>query len=305
MRCSIGSSFTALLICAVLTASAALGQSLSIVKKGESNYWIEASAPANTPYALQASENLHLWADIRSEVQGSYSRQLTNAGVSHRYFRLISPPSVPPIRVLIISDSMASDCCGWGGGIYGYFKPNATVVNYAMAWASTKIFLQSAEMEQMLLLKPDYVLMQYGYIDGGLDPDRSTSLQEFGKNLRTIAQKIRDFNGTPILISLHASRLWDENGKLIPGGQSFNNMERQVAAEFDAPFIDLYQITVDLFSKLGPDGTEFMRFKDFGPGDFMHFSPLGAQYISRLIVNALPDNLGPYLIDIFDPPPVP
>ena len=41
-----------------------------------------------TADALQASENLHLWADINSEVQGSYASQITNLSVAQRYFRL-------------------------------------------------------------------------------------------------------------------------------------------------------------------------------------------------------------------------
>ena len=49
---------------------------------------------------------------------------------------------------------MTSDCCGWGGGIYGYFKPNATVINYATAWASSKVFVRSAEWDKMLVVKP-------------------------------------------------------------------------------------------------------------------------------------------------------
>jgi len=64
------------LICAALPSSAAFGQSLSIIKSGESNYWIEASAPANNPQTLQASANLHLWADIHDPVQGQYSSPL-------------------------------------------------------------------------------------------------------------------------------------------------------------------------------------------------------------------------------------
>src|SRR5688572_1727421 len=110
----------ALLICAAtLSATALFGQSLSI-KKGESNYCAEACAPANNPHTLQASENLTLWIDVRENVQEPYSFAFTNTGVTQRYFRLIPPPpSPPPIRILILGDSMASDCCGWGGGMYG------------------------------------------------------------------------------------------------------------------------------------------------------------------------------------------
>src|SRR5690349_9357747 len=136
MRFPLLSSGTATLLCAAaLSAITALGQSLSI-KRADTNYWLEASAPANNSYTLQASQNLHLWLDIQDSVPDRYSYPLDNTGVSKlRYFRLIpSPPAAPPIRVMLIGDSMVSDCCGWGRGIYGYFNPNATVINYAQPW---------------------------------------------------------------------------------------------------------------------------------------------------------------------------
>jgi lysophospholipase L1-like esterase len=301
---------TVLLLCAALSASAALGQSLSIMKKAQTNYWVEASAPPDNPYALEASGNLHLWVGIQDQVQGQYSSQFDGAGVSQRYFRLTpSTPPAPPIRVMLIGDSMTADCCGWGAGIYGYFKPNATVVNYATAWASTKIFLKSAEMDKMLLIKPDYVLIQYGFMDlswgADLAPDTYTTLQEFADNLRTIVQTVRGFNGVPILITLHAARLFDANGKVIPQWQDRNDVTKAVAAELQTPLIDLNQLTTDLFNQLGPTGTDFMHWAGGAPNDVMHLSPLGAQYVSQLVVNALPDGLGPYLIGIFDPPPKP
>jgi len=301
---------TVLLVGAALAARAALGQSLSIVKEGASNYWVQASAPSNNPYTLQASGDLHLWVDIQDAVQGQYSNRFGGAGVSQRYFRLTpSTPPSPPIRVMLLGDSMTSDCCGWGQGIYGYFKPNTTVINYAMAWTSTKVFLRSAELDKMLVVKPDYVLIQYGYMDqawgSDLAPDSYTTPEEFADNLRTIVKMVRGFNGVPILITLHSARVWDANGKVIPTWQDRNAVTKQVASELQTPLIDLNQLTFDLFNELGPTCQEWMRFPSFVPQDVMHLSLAGAQFVSRLVVNALPDNLGPYLIGILDQPSIP
>jgi lysophospholipase L1-like esterase len=294
---------TALLICAsAFSTSTALGQSLSLIK-GETNYWIEASAPAGNPHTLQGSANLHLWVDIKDNVQERSSIPLENVGADQRYFRLIPTPAPPaPIRVLLLGDSMTSDCCGWGGGMYGYFKPEATVINYAMAWTSTRVFLSSAEKDKMLLLKPDYVLIQYGFMDGGTDEDRNTTPEQFAENLRTIAGMVRGFNGVPILVTLHSARLFDENGKVIPAWYQRNDVTKQVAAELGAHLIDLNQLSMDLLNELGPSGSAFM---ELVPNDVMHVSALGGQYFARLVVNALPDSLGPYLTGILDPPPKP
>ena len=303
MRFRFKTSLLALFVCSTLAPSDSFGQSLSI-KKGETNYLVEASAPANDPRTLQVSDNLSLWIDVRTGIVGPETIPIDSTNVSQRYFRLISPqPEAPPIRVMILSDSMASDCCGWGGGIYGYFKPNATVINYGIAWTSTKVFLQSEEAEKMLLIKPQYVLMQYGFIDGAGDPDRGTTIAEFEANLRTIIQMVRSFDGVPVLITLHVWRVWDEQGKISEYNQERNDVVRRLASELNAPLIDLYKITVDAFNELGPEGAAFM---DIGwPGDVLHVSAAGARYVSWFVVKGLPGSLGPYLTNIPDSPPIP
>jgi len=117
-------------------------------------------------------------------------------------------------------------------------------------------------------------------------------------------QMVRGFNGVPVLITLHAHRTFDDKGKVVPYAQGRNDVIRQLAAELKTPLIDLYQLSTDLYEKLGPDGTAFMPWEG-APNDIMHFSLLGGQYVSQLVVNALPDSFGPYLTAIFDPPPKP
>lgn len=300
----------ALTVCAVLAASAAFGQSLSVVKESETNYWVEASARAGTPQTLQASANLHLWTDLHENVQEPYSYSFDGSAAAQRYFRLTPPaPEAPPIRILMLGDSMTSDCCGWGGGMYRYFKPNATVINYAQAWTSSKVFLHSAELDKMLLVKPDYVLIQYGYMDqawgADLAPESYTSPEEFADNLKTLINMVRGFNGVPILVTVHSARDWDAEGRVIPSWTDRNAVTKKVAAEVQTPLIDLNQLSLDLFNKLGPSCAEPFHLLGFAPNDVMHMSPLGAQYIAQLVVNALPDSFGPYLTGIFDPPPKP
>jgi lysophospholipase L1-like esterase len=293
------------LVFLLLSVAVSSGQTLTLVRKADSNYWVEASAPAGKSQNLQASGNLHLWADVKESLRDSYSFQFNSAGVSQRYFRLIvSPPDPAPIRLLLLGDSISSDATGWGGGMYGYFKPNATFVNYATPRMSTKVFLASPVRDNMLLIKPDYVLMQFGFYDGGGDPDKTTTLDEFAQNLRTIAQEVRSFNGVPILITIHAARLWDSQGKVIPIYRDHNRIIKQVGAELGTPLIDLNQLSGKLLTTLGPAGAAFME-NELYVDNPVYLSPSGAQYISQIVINALPDVLGPYLTGIFAPWPNP
>ena len=155
----------------------------------------------------------------------------------------------------------------------------------------------------MLLIKPDYVLMQFGFYDGG-GAENTTTFDEFAQNLRVIAQEVRSFNGVPILITIHAARLWDRQGKVIPIEKDHNGIIKQVAAELRTPLIDLNQLSGNLLTTLGRDGAAFME-NELYVDNPMYLSPAGAQYISQIVVNALPDAIGPYLTGIFAPWPNP
>jgi hypothetical protein len=299
MRLTVRSSFAALAMCLIFLAKSAHAQSLSISKRADSSFWIQASAPAANPGTLQISENLHLWVDLHDGVQEPYSAAVDTNGVTERYFRLTpTPPPAPQIVVMLVGDSMSSDCCGWGSGFGRYFKPNATFVNYSQAWMSSSVFLQSAEFDKMLKVKPDYLLMQFVYSETGIPED------QYVNNLRTIINVVRGWGGTPIMITLQAQRKWDAQGNLIPSLHPYNALVKQLGVEVSTPVMDIFPSTKKLFTELGEAGCEFMKWP-VQPEDGMHDSPLGAIWIARLMTHLLPDSFGPYLTGIFEPPPNP
>jgi lysophospholipase L1-like esterase len=296
------------LLCAILSVSGVFSQSLSIGRKADASYSVQAGPAAGESATLQVSENLHLWIDVTNDVPDQYSLPVDTSYGALRYYRLApTPPEPPPIRVMTLGDSMVAECCGWGSRLQFYLKPNALLLNYAQAWTSSKVFLQSAEYDKMLLVKPNYVLMEFGYSDGGVDPtgDRASTPEEFEQNLRSLAATIRGFNGVPIFLTLHANRAWDSAGNLIPSDHAYNAITRRVASEVGAPLIDLYKLTFDLFTKLGKEGCAFMYWDPSKPEDGMHFSELGGIYASQQIARFLPDALGPYLTRVLDSPPKP
>lgn len=296
-----------LLFCTALFADAALGQPLSIIRKGGSEIGIEATAPPDTRYVLQASENMHLWVDIQDEVLGQVSYRFDSAGVTKRFFRLTSwTPPAPSIMLMVLGDSTATDEVGWGQGLYGFFKPNVRVVNYAERGQSTKLFLSSDAKAKMLVVKPNFVLVQFGMLDGwpydNPSPLTTTTPVEYRGNLLTIVQLIRSFNGIPILITPHAPRWYDDQEKVVREQWLLDRCAiiKTVATELKTPFIDLYQPTMDLYNELGASRSAFIVVIDG-----RHFSPAGAQVIAGLVVNALPDSLGTYMVGILNQPPIP
>lgn len=296
---------TALYVLSLLTSLAfaadAAAQTINVRKSG-SDYVIEASSAPEQPAALQVSHNMRLWIDLRENVTDAVSVPLDHAGEWQRYYRLV-PQAEPaaPIRIMLLGDSMAADCCGWGSAMPDFLKENATFINYAEAWKNTRAFLDSPEMGRMRLVAPDYVLLNFAWSDGGA----GITGAQFRENLTTLGNEIRGFNGTPIFLTLHANRHFDTQGRLDPWEHQYNWIIREVAAALNAPLIDTYPITRKMFESFGPTGTAFFRWEPGGPEDTMHVSQLGAKYFARLFLREAPLSLAPYLKGIFDTPPAP
>jgi lysophospholipase L1-like esterase len=204
-------------------------------------------------------------------------------------------PPPGPIRIVLVGDSTASDVNGWGLGMPAYLASNAQFVNYAIPGTSTRLFLRSDEMNNMILLRPDVVLVQLGMMDTAEDQTIGTSLADYADNLRTIVRTVRGFEGTPILLTTHAARYWDGAGKVLPTWQDRNAVVKAVAAELGTDLIDLYQSTLELYSELGKDGSRYMESIYF-PGEAMHFSPEGARVIAGLVARSFPSSLRPYVV---------
>ncbi len=295
--------WTSLLACLFLFTNALSAASLTLTKLGASEFLVEAAAPIHTPYVLQESENLHLWGDVGELVSGRLSHRFDGAGTPRRYFRLIPEPTPPPpIRVVILGDSTVAGergwGSGWGTGLFDYFKPSAQIVNLAWPNMNTRDLFASEPMAKMLAIKPNFVLVEFGWIDSG----GFTTLAEFGANLRSLVETIRGFNGTPILITQPDPRSFDANGKVIRILEDRAHVMKQVAAELKTHLIDLHQMSYDLVSRLGKDGIGFLA---FSTSDLVHYSLEGGRVIAGMVVRSLPDNLGPYLTGIFNSLPSP
>jgi lysophospholipase L1-like esterase len=299
-----------LLLCMAVGADAAVGQSLSIVRRGENELWIEATAPPDTRYELQASGDLRDWVAINDEVWGQWSYRLDDAGISKRFFRLTAwTPPPPPIILMLIGESTVADLAnnnnwyaGWGQGIPGYLNSDVRVVNLAYPCVSTSMFLASAEKTKMLVVKPDFVLVQFGLLDWlGCNGQHKTTLQEYADNLRSIVQLIRGFNGTPILITSPVGRYFDDQGKVLIVMEDRRAVVREVAAELQTHLIDLGRLSLELYNELGDSASAYISCDR----DRVHFSIEGARVIAGLVVNAFPDSLRAYVVSNVNPPPDP
>ncbi|MBX3743881.1 MAG: hypothetical protein KF833_01100 [Verrucomicrobiae bacterium] len=301
------------LFAAAVVASAcasAPGQTLSIRVDSEGALLIGAEGPPETRYVLQGSGDMLQWEDLDDAVWSQSSHRIEEPGGPMRFYRLAPwTPPAGPITVVLTGDSTVADFTsnlshfhGWGQGMYGYFKPTARVVNLAMPGQSSKSFMSSAEHAQMVALRPEYVLIQFGLIDEfGSLPTHTTTLPEFAEYLGMIVRDIREFGGVPILLTPPARKLFDATGKLIPIYQDRFAVIRNVATELDVHFIDLNQLSSDFVNGLGESGSEYI----WWPGNYLHFSEAGAEAFAGLVVRALPASLRAHVVESGETPAQP
>ncbi|MBE7504554.1 MAG: hypothetical protein HS113_30530 [Verrucomicrobiales bacterium] len=269
--------------------------------RSQSGVWIEGTVPSNSRCRFQASDNLNLWVDVADEVWGQFRHRCAPGGGTKRFFRLTPwTPPAPPIRLVLLGDSTVMDGCGWGPGLSAYFKPTVQVINLAWPAHSTKVFLASEQRTRMVVIRPEFVLLQFGAVDalGGLDPEHDkTTLEEYAINLETLIQIIRDFDGTPVLVTPIVRRNFDASGRVLPLFQDRCAVMKNVAVRLGTPLIDLNQLSMNLFNELGESGSAYLSWRDR-----VHFSPEGAQVIAGLVASALPAPLGAYLLgESFEP----
>ena len=137
----------------------------------------------------------------------------------------------------------------------------------------------------MLTIKPDFVLIQFGLVDEYDLEQIKTTIPEYEANLNAIIRMVRDFQGTPVLVTPPAVRIFDaETKKVIPWMEDRCAVVQRLADELQTYLIDLNRLTRDLFNELGPTESVYITW----PDDPAHFSLAGAGVIAGLVVNAFP-----------------
>jgi lysophospholipase L1-like esterase len=286
----------------LLLANAVIGQSLAISQNSANKMSLEATSPADIGYRFQASPDFKNWEDISDQASGPLSYRIAPTNDAMRFFRLRAWTTQDAhITLVILGDSTVADFAvnnsqfsGWGQGIYGYLKPNVQVVNLAVAYQSTRVFLSSIQKEYLVKIKPDFVLVHFGWVDAsGLPAPYPTSITEYEAYLKTIIQMIRDFKGTPILMTPTGPRVFDDTGKVVPSMEDRCEVVRNLAAEFQTYLIDLNQLSKNLYNELGDSKSAYISWNEF---DRAHFSLKGAEVIAGLAVNAFPDILSSQVV---------
>ena len=194
-----------------------------------------------------------------------------------------------PVVVGLIGDSTVAVQSGWGPAFADRFNAQASIINYAKNGATLQALTK--KLDQLVQIKPDYVLIQFGHND-----QKRYRPSVYRDHLRSYVQRVHEAGGKAIIVSSVTRRTFDANGKIVSHfvkNASINhnltltdyaNAAESVASELNLPFIDLHRASIAHHNKIGRQKSMTYNFKE---GDKTHFNRQGAEAITDLIIQEL------------------
>ena len=182
----------------------------------------------------------------------------------------------------------------WGQILPRWFKEPVLIANYAESGETTASFIGERRWPKLLTeLHPgDYVLMQFGI------NDRRIPLDRFKQYFVQFIIDTRAKNATPILVTSQNLKKLDADGNAVQTLAGYPDAMRQVAADQKVPLIDLNQMSLDLYTAIGPDNLNHTFV------DGTHQTDYGAYELAKCVITGLLANKIPftqYLTDDWKP----
>ncbi len=192
--------------------------------------------------------------------------------------------------VYLLGDSTVCDQPGepfasWGQLLPCLFKPDVAVANHAESGETLKSSAAAHRLDKVLslLIRRDYVLIQYGHNDmKAKEPDAAATYEA---TLRSWVEQVKAKGATPVLVT-SMNRHTFEGATVTNSLKEYPAMVREAAKEERVPLIDLNAMSKTLYEALGPTGSielfeHVAGSKKFDP---THHSPYGAYELARCVV---------------------
>lgn len=198
---------------------------------------------------------------------------------------------------------------GWGQVFQPFLVPDslknlrhlietdsAVVDDRARGGRSTRTFFQEGRWRAVYeeMEAGDLALIQFGHNDAAESkPARYVNIEGYKEFLRLFVYQTRQKEGIPILLTPVARNYPWENGHLENVHGGYPDAMKEVAEEMDVLLIDLNQLSMDHFSKMGRDYVTEFYFMNLpagiyeaypeGADDNTHFQPEGAKAVAALV----------------------
>ena len=141
-----------------------------------------------------------------------------------------------------------------------YLADHVQVVPWGKNGRSTKSFLDEGRFEPVYrAMEPgDVLLIQFGHNDEKPDPLRHTDpYGSYQENLRYFIRAAREKGAHPVLITPIARRLFDGEGRFLPGSHGdYPDAVRRTGTLEQVPVADLTALTEAELEALGDEGSK-------------------------------------------------
>jgi pectinesterase len=196
---------------------------------------------------------------------------------------------VKAVTIGLIGDSTVAVQSGWGPAFAERFEDRAKIVNYAKNGATLQAL--SGKLDELVELKPDYILIQFGHND-----QKRYDTQVYKSHLQSYVDRIQKGGGKPIIVSSVTRRSFDENGRIVSNLvrnekysykatlTDYAKAAEALARELNLPFLDLHRVSIAHHNEIGREESMTYNFKE---GDKTHFNRKGAEAITELIIKEL------------------
>lgn len=288
------------IVSGLLASDALHGQDLSMHHGSSGEIQLKVKAKEGTTYRLEKSLNLTEWFSDSDPWVETKNFKIALQGQAAGFYRLETWETTDdPIIIGLLGDSTVVDFSfwdgtfgGWGESLPDYVGPDVRIANMAQPGESTRTFLETSwRVKNLQLVSPDFVLIQYGMIDEiASEPEKLTTFEAYKNNLETLVQLVRDFDGTPILVTPPAKRAYGLDGKVVDWLNERSTIVREVADRLHCPSVDLNGLTRDYFNEKGNAAT-----RDMTTDDRLHYKITGSQVLAGMVAANFPGILKPYL----------
>jgi lysophospholipase L1-like esterase len=216
-------------------------------------------------------------------------------------------PKTGKVVLALAGDSTVTYTQGYAAGFKSHLDKQLQVIDFSRGGRTTVSFRSDGRWDQIIALKPDYVMIQFGHNDGTRDlPRYSSDLARFVDEARAAGIK-------PILVTPISRRYFQDDGKIH--SDLLQNVEamKKVAAEKNVPLMDLHQAAINFYEKVGKPVTDTWGLKKDNPDlrtapnpdaiaqkllDKTHFNPAGSMAIGKVVSDELKrtvPELAPYI----------
>ena len=177
---------------------------------------------------------------------------------------------------------------------------SVVVDDRARGGRSTRTFFQEGRWRYVYenMNEGDLVIIQFGHNDAAESkPLRYVNIEGYKEFLRLYVTQTRQKGGTPILLTPVARNYpWvDDHLENVHG--EYPVAVKDIAQEMNVELIDLNQLSMDYFSKVGKEYVREHYFMNLpagkyeaypdGQNDNTHFQPEGATAVARIVFNAI------------------